>query len=93
MTLILVIIGSLIIKQICNFSDRETISAIQENFYMQYFIGYSSFSNIRKRLRVAQINEINEKILQLNEVLPASNTREPQEESKNENGGQQGDHE
>ncbi len=76
-----VVIGSLIIKHMCNFSDRETINAIQENIYMQYFIGYSSFSNeapfdaslfvdIRKRLGVAQINEINEKILQLNGLLP-----------------------
>ncbi len=39
-----VIIGSLIIKHLCDFSDRETINAIQENIYMQYFIGYSSFS-------------------------------------------------
>ena len=75
-----VIIGSLIIKHLCDFSDRETVNAIQENIYMQYFIGYSSFSNetpfdpslfvdIRKRLGVEQINEINEKILQLNGLL------------------------
>lgn len=78
-----VIIGSLIIKHLCDFSDRETVNAIQENIYMQYFIGYSSFSNeapfdpslfvdIRKRLGVAQINEINEKILQLNGLLPGN---------------------
>lgn len=76
-----VVIGSLIIKHMCNFSDRETINAIQENIYMQYFIGYSSFSNeapfdpslfvdIRKRLGVNQINEINETILRLNGLLP-----------------------
>ncbi|MEX6690035.1 transposase [Danxiaibacter flavus] len=69
-----VAIGSLIIKHLCNISDRETILQIQENMYMQYFIGYSSFSNeapfdaslfvdIRKRLTLEQINEINEKIL------------------------------
>ena len=76
-----VIIGSLVIKHYCDLSDRETIVAIQENIYMQYFIGYSSFSqeapfdaslfvDIRKRLGVDQINAINEKILQLCEVLP-----------------------
>lgn len=75
-----VVIGAVIIKHLCDFSDRETINAIQENIYMQYFIGYSSFSNeapfdaslfvdIRKRLGVTQINEINKRILQLNEVL------------------------
>ncbi len=101
-----VVIGALIIKHLCDFSDRETINAIQENIYMQYFIGYSSFSNetpfdaslfvdIRKRLGVTQINEINKKILQLNEVLqttkdiasePIDNTTEelPGEESPND---------
>jgi len=69
-----VAIGAIIIKHLCNISDRETILQIQENMYMQYFIGYSSFSNeapfdaslfvdIRKRLTLEHINEINEKIL------------------------------
>lgn len=71
-----VAIGSLIIKHMCDLSDRETVQQIQENMYMQYFIGYSSFSyeepfdpslfvDFRKRLGVEQINEINERILQL----------------------------
>ena len=34
-----VVLGSLIIKHICNLSARETIEQIQENMYMQYFIG------------------------------------------------------
>ena len=69
-----VAIGALIIKHLCDISDRETMLQIQENMYMQYFIGYSSFSNevpfdaslfvdIRKRLTLEHINEINEKIL------------------------------
>src|SRR2546423_10803630 len=40
-----VAIGAVIIKHICNLDDRETILQIQENVYMQCFIGYSSFSN------------------------------------------------
>lgn len=71
-----VVIGSLIIKHICDLSDRETVQQIQENMYMQYFIGYSSFSDkepfdpslfveFRKRLGIEQINEINEKILNM----------------------------
>lgn len=40
-----VAIGSLIIKHMCDLSDRETVQQIQENIYMQYFIGYSSFSD------------------------------------------------
>jgi IS5 family transposase len=71
-----VAIGAIIIKHICGFSDRETVLQIQENMYMQYFIGYSSFSNeepfdpslfveFRKRLDADTINLINEKILGL----------------------------
>ena len=71
-----VAIGSMIIKHMCDLSDRETVQQIQENMYMQYFIGYKSFSdeipfdpslfvNFRKRLGIEQINEINEKILGL----------------------------
>lgn len=71
-----VAIGSMIIKHMCDLSDRETVQQIQENMYMQYFIGYSSFSDeepfdaslfvdFRKRLGIDQINEINEKILGL----------------------------
>lgn len=71
-----VVIGSLIIKHMCDLSDRETVQQIQENMYMQYFLGFSSFSDeepfnaslfveFRKRLGVDQINAINEKILSL----------------------------
>ena len=71
-----VVIGALVIKHMCNFSDQETILQIQENMYMQYFIGYSGFSNeapfdpslfvgIRKRLGAEQVNAINEKIFEL----------------------------
>lgn len=71
-----VAIGAVIIKHLCDLSDRETILQIQENMYMQYFIGYSSFTyespfdpslfvDIRKRLSPEDINEINEKILGL----------------------------
>ncbi|MCX8490592.1 MAG: transposase [Cyclobacteriaceae bacterium] len=71
-----VVIGSLVIKHLCDLSDRKTVQQIQENMYMQYFIGYNSFSDevpfdpslfvlLRNRLGVDQINIINEKILGL----------------------------
>ena len=71
-----VAIGAMILKHMCNMSDRETVLQIQENMYMQYFIGYSSFSKeepfdpslfveFRKRLGIEQINALNEKILGL----------------------------
>ena len=73
-----VAIGSMILKHMCNTSDRETVLQIQENIYMQYFIGYSSFSSeepfdaslfveFRKRMGIEQINAINEKILGLSD--------------------------
>lgn len=79
-----VAIGAMIIKHMCNLSDRETVLQIQENMYMQYFIGYSSFSieipfdpslfvEFRKRLGIEQINFINEKILGLSKD---SNTKD-----------------
>lgn len=68
-----VVIGSLMIKHLCNLSDEETILQIRENVYMQYFIGYSSFSTeapfdaslfveIRKRLGIDELDAINEHI-------------------------------
>ena len=71
-----VAIGAIFIKHMCDLSDRETIQQIQENVYMQYFIGYSSFSyesvfdpslfvDLRKRFGADQINAINETIMGL----------------------------
>jgi len=71
-----VAIGSIFIKHMCDLSDRETVQQIQENVYMQYFIGYSSFSyepvfdaslfvDLRKRFGADQINSINELIMGL----------------------------
>jgi len=82
-----VAIGSIIIKHICDLSDRETVLQIQENMYMQYFIGFSSFSDeepfdpslfveFRKRLGAEQINEINERILGLANELQEQNEDE-----------------
>ena len=71
-----IVIGSLIIKHICNLDDREAVDQISENIYMQYFLGYPSFTSdkpfdaslfvsIRKRLGLDAINAINEKIVKL----------------------------
>ena len=71
-----IIFGSLIIKYICNLDDRETVEQISENIYMQYFLGYPSFTSdkpfdaslfvsIRKRLGLDAINAINEMIVKL----------------------------
>lgn len=73
-----VVIGSLIIKHICNLDDRETVAHISENMYMQYFLGYSSFNpdppfdpslfvEFRTRLGIDQLNAINERVHQLHQ--------------------------
>lgn len=80
-----VVLGSLIIKHICNLTDRETVEQIQENMYMQYFIGYNSFSDeapfdaslfveIRNRLGIDQINAMNEQIIKLANAKNQSST-------------------
>jgi hypothetical protein len=71
-----IVIGSVIIKHMCNLDDRETVDQISENVYMQYFLGYPSFTNqapfdaslfveFRKRLGLEQLNAINERIISL----------------------------
>lgn len=67
-----IIIGAMMIKHIEDLTDRATILHIQENMFMQYFLGYSSFTNeapftsplfvaIRKRMSLeltAKISEV-----------------------------------
>ncbi|MEI6578617.1 MAG: IS5 family transposase [Eubacteriales bacterium] len=71
-----IVLGSLIIKHICNLDDREAVDQMSENIYMQYFLGYSSFTNeapfdaslfveFRKRLGMENVNAINERIVEL----------------------------
>lgn len=71
-----IVLGSIIIKHLCNLDDRETVNQITENVYMQYFLGYSSFSDkppfdaslltdFRKRLGIEQVNAMNERIAML----------------------------
>lgn len=71
-----VVLGSLVIKHLGNLDDRETVDQISENIYMQYFLGYSSFTSeapfdaslfveFRKRLGMDTLNAINEKIASL----------------------------
>ena len=78
-------LGTLIIKQLCNLDDQETVDQISENIYMQYFLGYSSFTTelpfdasllveLRKRLGVENINAINERVVTLKTSIERSNS-------------------
>jgi transposase, IS5 family len=68
-----VLIGAVIIKHMLNLDDRETIAQITENMYLQYFLGYSSYTreppfdaslfvDIRKRLGQELVAEMNLRI-------------------------------
>lgn len=69
-----IVIGAVIIKHMEGLDDRGTIQAIQENPYMQYFLGLSNFTgkpvftpslfvSIRKRLGIEQFEEMNRSII------------------------------
>ena len=69
-----VVLGCIIIKHMLNLTDRETIEQVRENMFMQYLIGYSSFTNeapfsaslfveIRERLNLEILSKINEIIV------------------------------
>jgi transposase, IS5 family len=86
-----VVIGSLIIKHLCNLDDRETVAQITENIYMQYFLGYSSFTTIppfdpslfvefRSRLGPEQIDAINKRILSLSQEKQSIKTEDKKED-------------
>ena len=71
-----IVIGSLIIKHMNNLDDREAVDQMAENIYMQYFLGYTSFTNqppfdaslyvdFRQKLSMEILNSINEKIAEL----------------------------
>ena len=65
-----IVLGALIIKHIEGLDDRGTIAIIQENLYMQYFLGLEEFDpnpvfdpslfvEIRKRIGHEQFDQLN----------------------------------
>lgn len=71
--------GSLLIQTEYSYSDEETVAQIQENPYLQFFIGLSGYQQekpfdsstmvyFRKRLTPEKLEEINEKIIAYHET-------------------------
>lgn len=71
-----VAVGALVIKHLLDISDRETISMIKENPYMQYFIGLNHFQpkavfdpslfvDLRKRMQLTNYDKINQLLIKL----------------------------
>jgi len=93
-----IVLGALIIKHLCNLDDREAVDQITENVYMQYFLGYSSFTNeapfdaslfveFRKRIGIDNMNAINEKIVAIKTKL--ENERTPSNSDKGDKNDEQ----
>lgn len=88
-----VLIGSVIIKHLNDYDDRETIEQIRENIYLQYFLGFEGFSSdppfdaslfvdIRKKLTPELLQAINERLLGINQgvLLPDKKDLESEDE-------------
>jgi transposase, IS5 family len=91
-----VVLGSLIIKHLCNLDDREAVDQMTENMYMQYFLGYTSFTTeapfdpslfveFRKNLGMDNLNAINERIVAMKTHMESSKKEDkpsaPEQES------------
>ena len=87
------IIGAVIIKQKLTLSDGETIQMIQENPYMQYFVGLSEFTDkpifdpslfvtIRKRIGEEDFNAMSVSLLEKQVAEMEKSEQQMQEEDK-----------
>jgi len=93
-------LGALIIKERLGTSDEETVEQIRENPYLQYFIGFTKYSNqapfessmlvhFRKRLNRQLVGRINERIVLNNkqtEREQAKKSEKTEEASSEEEG-------
>ena len=63
--------GAIFIKEFCHLTDEDTVQQLQENSYMQYFVGLHEFCaeplfdpsmmvHFRKRFPVEEVAKINE---------------------------------
>jgi len=90
------VLGALIIKHLENLDDRGTIDAIQENPYMQYFVGLEEFTTeqiftpslfveIRKRVGVKEFDRMTvDLICAVSDVRPKKSKARPKKSDDNE---------
>jgi len=80
-------LGSLLIKERCGFTDRETVMQIKENPYLQYFLGFgeycydepfdaSTMVHFRKRLSLKFLAEVNEMIINAGSDLSGKDNKD-----------------
>jgi transposase, IS5 family len=95
------IIGALIIKHKLRLSDREVIEMIKENMYMQYFVGFSSFTtkeifhhtefvHIRRRLSETDFNLMTEELMRAAGIIEKSDQQKDNksDDEQNQHGGE-----
>jgi transposase, IS5 family len=77
------VIGVLIIKHILKLDDREVLATLQENVYLQYFVGYSSFQTkiafdpsllvtLRKRMGLEAFDEWSQAVIRKIEAIESA---------------------
>lgn len=92
-----VVIGALLVKYIMNLPDEETIRYIQENIYVQYFVGLPAFQKeqvftaslfvtLRKRLGLEGANKMNELLLERAKELRLIHSGKEDNSGKNSTG-------
>jgi len=95
-----IVLGALLVKHIEGISDEDTIQAIQENVYMQYFVGLpqfqtqpvfvpSLFVEIRKRLGKKGAQQLNDMLLKQARQLRAIKHRAKPKKKGADQGGNQ----
>jgi IS5 family transposase len=73
-------VGCLIIKHRLNISDREVIQSLQENIYLQYFVGFQKFKkepafdaslfvHLRKRMGIEAFDAMSQEIIKISEGI------------------------
>jgi hypothetical protein len=78
------IIGALIVKHMLKLDDREVIATLQENIYLQYFVGFCSFQTkiafdpslfvtLRNRMGLSEFDEWSLAVIAQIEALEAIN--------------------
>jgi transposase, IS5 family len=89
-----VALGSMLIKEHLSLTDEETVAQIQENPYLQFFLGYAEYKtekpfdssmmvHFRKRISKDILVSMNERICQDKKNATATTTKNKNDDDKN----------
>ena len=96
-----VVIGAMIVKHMLKLDDREVVHTLQENIYLQYFIGFSSFQTkiafdpsllvtFRKRMGIMEFDEWSLSIIKQIETFESAQLNPKESENKVDSTGSTG---